>query len=82
MQGVYLFKFDRGKCTRDKLNDFDGGITFKCTVRKPNVFKAWTGTTPPEYGASGTWRNNVPNVPESAVADDDDIMDEFVFHDA
>jgi hypothetical protein len=79
---VYLFKFSNQTRKRERLNDFDEGVQFKCTVRKTKVFMPWTKTTPAEYGDLGTWRHNIPDVPESEHAVDEVEMDDFVFHDA
>jgi hypothetical protein len=80
--GVYLFKFSEASCKRNSLNDFDGGVGFKCTVRKPRVFVPWTKATPAEYGHPTTWKYNVPDVPEPGQAEDESEMEEFVLHDA
>jgi hypothetical protein len=68
---AYLFKFSNQTCKRDRLNVFDSGVDFKCTVCKNKVFIPWTKATPAEYGDPTTWRHNIPDVPEPEHAEDE-----------
>jgi hypothetical protein len=79
---VCLFKYSTQRCKRNTLNDFDDGVQFKCTINKPNVFSAWAQATPAGYGHPSRWKYNIPDVPKPEQAEDEVLLEEFVFHDA